>query len=140
MKLLVIVEKGEKTTMKSNLLKGKNKATPKTVEVILSAISEGLTQREAATLAGISEDTLSLWKQDSDFSEQIRQKQIENKRRHINVINKASERDWKASAWMLERKYKEEYSIHNKLDIGVNESLEKMSEHIKAILTPPSKK
>lgn len=127
-------------TKKTPLLKGKTKASPATLAIILNAVSEGLTQREASTLAGISEDTLSLWKQDSDFSEQIRQKQIENKRRHINVINKASERDWKASAWWLERKCKEEFSLHNKLDIGVNESLEKMSEHIKAILTPPSKK
>ena len=123
-------------TKKTPLLKGKTKASKETIAIILNAISEGLTQREASTLAGISEDTLSLWKQDSDFSEQIRQKQIENKRRHINVINKASERDWKASAWWLERKCKEEFSLHNKLDIGVNESLEKMSEHIKAILTP----
>ena len=61
------------------MVKKKYKATPKTIEVILSAISEGLTQREASILAGITEDTRSLWKQDSDFSEQIRQKQIENK-------------------------------------------------------------
>lgn len=117
----------------------KYKKTQETINVILEAIAEGLTQREASTLAGISEDTLSLWKQDSDFSEQIRQKQIENKRRHINIINKASERDWKASAWWLERKCKEEFSLHNKLDIGVSEGLDRMSEHIKAILTPPSK-
>lgn len=60
-------------TNKQVLLR-KNKATPKTIKIILEAISEGLTQREASILAGISEDTLSLWKrQDSDFSEQIRQ-------------------------------------------------------------------
>lgn len=116
--------------------KRKTKATPKTISIILSAISEGLTQREASALAGISEDTLSLWKQDSDFSEQIRQKQIENKLRHIKVINKASERDWKASAWLLERKYKEEFSLKSKVDFSVNNELEKMSEDIKKILTP----
>lgn len=123
-------------TKKTYLLKGKNKATPKTIEVILSAISEGLTQREASTLAGISEDTLSLWKQDSEFSEQIRQKQIENKLRHIKVINEASKSHWQASAWWLERKFKEEFSLKSKVDFSVNNELEKMSEDIKKILTP----
>jgi hypothetical protein len=123
-------------TKKTPLLKGKTKASPATLAIILNAILEGLTQREASTLAGISEDTLSLWKQDSDFSEQIRQKQIENKLRHIKVINKASERDWKASAWLLERKYKEEFSLKSKVDLSVNSELEALSENIKKILTP----
>jgi predicted transcriptional regulator len=81
-------------TKKTPSLKGKTKATPATLEIILNAISEGLNQREASALAGISEDTLSLWKQDSEFSEQIRQKQIENKLRHIKIINEASKSHW----------------------------------------------
>lgn len=121
---------------KTSLLKEKNKATEKTIEVILSAISEGLTQREAATLAGISEDTLSLWKRDSDFSEQIRQKQIENKLRHIKVINQASEKHWQASAWWLERKYKEEFSLKNKLDFETTVKLDEMTVAMRKFLSP----
>lgn len=87
------------------------KATPATIKIILDAIADGLTQRDASTLAGISEDTLSLWKRDnSDFSEQIRQKEIECKRKHIKNIERASEKSWQASAWWLERKYKAEFS------------------------------
>ncbi len=117
-------------------LKGKNKATAETVAVILGAIGEGLSQREASVLAGISEDTLSLWKRDSDFSEQIRQKQIECKLGHIRNIKKASEKSWQASAWWLERKYKEEFSLKTKMDLEVNESLNQLSDRIKTILTP----
>jgi transcriptional regulator with XRE-family HTH domain len=116
--------------------KKKSKATSQTINIILDAISHGLSQREAATLAGISEDTLSLWKRDSDFSEQIRQKQIENKLRHINVINEASKKHWQASAWWLERKYKEEFSLKNKLDLETNIKLEEMTIEIKKILSP----
>lgn len=123
-------------TFKGGALRKNRKATDKTVAIILNAIGDGLTQREASALAGISEDTLSLWKQDSDFSEQIRQKQIENKRRHINVINKASEKDWKASAWWLERKYEEEFSTKAKLDLEMSESLDRIGANIRAILTP----
>ncbi len=121
---------------KKNLLKGKSKATQKTIDVILSAIADGLTQRDASILAGISEDTLSLWKKDSDFSEQMRQKQIEFKLGHIRVIKKASEKSWQASAWLLERKFKEEFSLKTKMDVEVNEGLNKLTEQIKGILTP----
>lgn len=115
----------------------KTKATEKTISIILSAIEEGLTQRESAVLAGISEDTLSLWKKkDSDFSEQIRQKQIECKLGHIRNIKKASDKSWQASAWWLERKYKEEFSLKTKMDLEVNENLNLLSERIKIILTP----
>lgn len=87
------------------------KATPNTIKIILDAIADGLTQRDASILAGISEDTLSLWKREnSDFSEQIRQKEIECKRKHIKNIERASEKSWQASAWWLERKYKTEFS------------------------------
>jgi len=119
------------------LLQGKSKATQKTIEVILSAVAEGLTQREASIIAGISEDTFSLWKKDSDFSEQIRQKQIECKLGHIRNIKKASEKSWQASAWWLERKYKEEFSLKTKMDVEVNDTLNQLSERIRTILTPP---
>lgn len=121
---------------KKHLLRGKSKATQKTIETILSAIGEGLSQREASILAGISEDTLSLWKKDSDFSEQIRQKQIECKLAHIRNIKKASEKSWQASAWWLERKYKDEFSLKTKMDVEVNEGLKQLTEQIKTILTP----
>jgi hypothetical protein len=124
-------------TRETTLLKGKNKATPKTIEVILEAISQGLTQREASILAGISEDTLSLWKKkDSDFSEQMRQKEIECKLSHIKNIKEASKKSWQASAWWLERKYKEEFSLKSKLDLQVNETLDELGDSIKKILTP----
>ncbi|MDB4992043.1 MAG: Site-specific recombinase [Parcubacteria group bacterium] len=62
----------------TKMLAGKNKATPKTIKIIMDAIRSGASQRDASALAGISEDTLSLWKkQDSDFSEQMRQKEIQ---------------------------------------------------------------
>lgn len=126
-------------TKNQQVLKGKNKATPKTIEIILDSISQGLTQREAATLAGISEDTFSLWKRDSEFSEQIRKKEIECKLSHIKNIKEASKKSWQASAWWLERKYKEEFSLKSKLDLQVNETLDQLGDSIKKILEPARK-
>lgn len=122
---------------KRNILFRKNKATPKTVEIILDSISQGLTQRDAATLAGISEDTLSLWKrQDSDFSEQMRQKEVEYKTRLIDGIRKAGEKSWQANAWLLERKFKEEFALKSRFEVGSNERLQSLTDNIKKILTP----
>lgn len=93
------------------MLEGKNKATPKTIKIILDAIRGGASQRDASALAGISEDTLSLWKrQDSDFSEQMRQKEIQFKMDQVRVIEKAAQKTWQAAAWLLERKYPNEYT------------------------------
>lgn len=122
---------------KKKMLVSKTKATPRTIDIILEAISEGLTQREASILAGISEDTLSLWKrQDSDFSEQIRQKEIESKLYHIRNIRRASEKSWQASAWWLERKFKDEFSTKSNTDVKSTENIDKLTETMQQLLTP----
>jgi hypothetical protein len=92
------------------ILEGKNKATPKTLKIILDAIRSGASQRDASALAGISEDTLSLWKRDSDFSEQMRQKEVQFKMDQVKVVERAAQKSWQAAAWLLERKYPNEYT------------------------------
>ncbi|HEY0908428.1 MAG TPA: hypothetical protein VGE35_03720 [Candidatus Paceibacterota bacterium] len=118
--------------MPKTALRKPYKATPDTIKIILDAIAEGLTQRDASVLAGISEDTLSLWKrQNSEFSEQIRQKEIECKRKHIRNIEKASEKSWQASAWWLERKYKDEFALKttgNEISDELRESMQRGKE------------
>jgi hypothetical protein len=94
----------------AKILEGKSKATPKTIKIILDAIRSGTSQRDASALAGISEDTLSLWKRDSDFSEQMRQKEVQFKMDQVKVIEKAAQKSWQAAAWLLERKYPNEYT------------------------------
>lgn len=103
--------------MNKNVLKGKTKATPKTIKIILDAIGSGATQRDASALAGISEDTLSLWKKDdSDFSEQMRQKEIECKMVHVKIVQEAGKKSWQASAWWLERKYPQEFANRPRIE------------------------
>jgi hypothetical protein len=85
--------------------------TPERVAIILEALGDGMTQRDASMLAGISEDTLCIWKRtNSEFSEQMGQKAIEYKQKLMKRIEKAGEKDWKATAWLLERKFKKDFS------------------------------
>lgn len=93
------------------------KMTPERVKIILDALGDGLTQRDASLLAGISEDTLCLWKRtNSEFSEQMGQKLVEYKNMLLKRIEKAGEKDWKATAWILERKFKKDWSSTARFD------------------------
>jgi transcriptional regulator with XRE-family HTH domain len=95
--------------MATKLLKRKNKATDARLHIILESISRGYSQRDAARLAGISEDTISNWKKDSDFSEQMEQKELEYKYSLLKTIQDAGQKSWQACAWILERKYPSEF-------------------------------
>lgn len=93
------------------------KYTPETIETILNAISKGLNQKDASVLAGIDETTLSRWKgENADFANQIRQKEIENKLRNIEIVQEAAKTKWQAAAWWLERHYSNEFGLKNKED------------------------
>lgn len=102
--------------MKAKILKRKNKATDTRLDIILGAISRGYSQRDAARLAGISEDTISLWKKDSDFSEQMEQKELEYKYSLLETIQEAGKKSWQACAWILERKYPNEFGKSKESD------------------------
>ncbi len=89
------------------------KMTPERVQIITEALADGLTQKEASMLAGIDEDTLCNWKRNnSDFSDKVAKSAIQYKQKLLKTIVKAGERNWKASAWLLERKYKKEFSLN----------------------------
>ena len=87
------------------------KLTPERSKIILDAIASGMTQRDAAKLSGVSEDTLCNWKRNnSDFSEQMERKSIEYKQSLVQIINKAAITNWKAAVWILQHRWKREFS------------------------------
>ena len=82
------------------------------VEEICGYIAEGLTQKDAAILADISDDTFHRWLKDeskSEFYEGIKKAKVRNKKWHIDKIS--NDKSWQSSAWYLERIYKDEYQI-----------------------------
>ena len=73
-------------------------------------MAKGFTNRDAATMAGIHEDTFYDWmKKFPDFSESIKKTEILRKLTLIGNIFKASETEWQAAAWYLERTYRKEF-------------------------------
>lgn len=94
--------------------------------VLLQAIEQGLPLKHAAKLAGISYDTLNRWKTrgSSEFApDEFRKfcvavEHSEAVAMQINLarIQAAGEKDWRAAAWILERRHPEEFGAPQRND------------------------
>lgn len=90
------------------------KLTPEIQAAIVDAIRRGNYIETAATIAGITKDTLYKWIKRGnacksgafkDFSDAIKKAIAESEDHDITVINSAAAMYWQAAAWRLERKF-----------------------------------
>lgn len=97
----------------------RTKYTPDTVDAICKAIREGSTQHDAAVMAGVSTATFHEWYNGKpEFMEAIEKAHADFKQKNVTAIRAAGIRvdksgalagSWQANAWLLERKYPEEF-------------------------------
>ena len=80
------------------------KRTPEVVAKIAKAVSIGLTDGEAALLAGINPDTMTEWHKDAEFSGAIKRATAQRLLLRLERIE-AGEQGWQGTAWALERIY-----------------------------------
>ena len=120
-----------------------SKFTEETRKKILWALRLGNYRKTAAEYAGISERTLGDWllqgseQEDTDFAD-FRKDVLEAEQaaevRALGVIQQAANRDWKAAAWYLERKFPQRYCVRaavflaKRLDIEDPADLSAMNE------------
>lgn len=85
--------------------------TPETRDKLCQAIELGATYKLACQYAGISEATFYAWKADDlEFLEAINKAEGKGAVSHLARIKQAStDGNWQASAWILERRYPDEY-------------------------------
>jgi hypothetical protein len=77
---------------------------------ILEAIAHGVTYALAAEYAGISEKTLTRWrKANVDFDQQLREAEGNALMSWLTLIDRAALEDWRAAAWIVERRYPAHY-------------------------------
>jgi transposase len=115
------------------------KLTPELQVKIVEALKMGNYIETAAALAGINKTTIYEWlkrgarelervennpnakiRKDEErfvvFSNAVKKAQAEAEQRDVLIIAKASQSDWKASAWRLERKYPQRWGRKDRLD------------------------
>lgn len=92
--------------------------SPEMTKEICLHVSLGLTLHDAATLAGIETSTLMLWQAKGrdgepkyvEFFNSLQKARATGKRNNLGLIAAAGRKDWKASAWMMERQHPTEYA------------------------------
>ncbi len=98
----------------------------KITKEICDYIKDGLTNKDAAVLSCITEQTLYDWiKKHSNFSQSLQKAEAEAKQKMINTVRTAASgyKDgnkkvypvWQAAAWWLERKHRDEYALRQEI-------------------------
>src|SRR4051794_5885846 len=96
-----------------------SKLTDETASRILTALRTGCYMETAAAFAGIHKSTLHDWlkrgRSESkgryrEFSYSVEKALAESELRDLAVIARASERQWQASAWRLERRWPQRWA------------------------------
>lgn len=84
--------------------------TPEAEDIVIQAITLGLTRRAAAAAADMSEDTLARWiREDTDFAERVKIADGRAEGMMTKAIIKATVTNWTAAAWWLERRQPADY-------------------------------
>jgi len=89
---------------------------------ICDAIRIGATHEDAARSAGICADTISIWKKNKpEFAEMMKRAEAEFKVSALKIIRGAAIESWQAAAWLLERKFPDEFGRRMRQEItGAN--------------------
>jgi len=106
------------------------KYTSEIVEMLCDHIKQGRTFKDAALLCDITETTFQRWKNDpdkSEFSASIKKAEAVFRKQLEVRIQKASDTTWQAAAWLLERRWKDVYSLRNEITGKDGESLTQIS-------------
>lgn len=118
------------------------KLTEETKKVIVAAIRKGVSYKHAAALAGISETALKEWQALGRAGKEpyaalvleIEQAQALGVLANLKNIEQAGLTDWRASAWVLERRFPEDYGNKSTLKVQGDQDAPLLIRTITAVL------
>lgn len=106
----------------------KTKLTKEAVTRAVQLKKGGANNKDIAAALGVCEQTFYRWTGDPktalqrELCEELKKAEADYKNALLAVIAKASrERDWKAAAWLLERKYPGEYARTDRVQATVQQ-------------------
>jgi hypothetical protein len=90
-------------------------ADPQRRETLLKALEAGNTRKAACAYAGLSEDAFARYcASNPDFTDDVGEAEAKAVIRHVGLILQAANKDWRAAAWWLERKFPDEWGRKNR--------------------------
>ena len=95
-------------------------------DILFEALSHGLSVTDACIHANISQQSYyKKFRRDKQFEKKVLEAALEFKRRNILLIQKSAldPTRWTAAAWLLERKYQDEFGTKQKLEHTGNVTL-----------------
>ena len=93
------------------------KYTEDKVLQITTLLKAGATIKMACKIAGISRQTFYNWmRKHRDFELKVNQAIVESEMMALNLILSHAERDWKAAAWFLERRFPDEWGKTTRIE------------------------
>jgi len=88
---------------------------------ICEHVSKGIPMRQAAQALGISEATFHRWRNEKEeFGDMVNQAIGVSEARLITEISTSE--DWRAKAWILERRFPDRWSKREQIDMNVSKS------------------
>jgi hypothetical protein len=99
------------------------KKSPKLLDEILQTIREGQPITRAARLCGVNPDSVHRWRQeDPDFNEAVEEAIEFQVAVLTRKVDQASDTDWKAAAWRLERLRPDEFGSKREVNVTATQS------------------
>ncbi len=115
--------KQKKTVARARKSGRRTKKNQATLDGILEAIRAGITFERAADLHRVSRAAVYKWRlDDPEFDKDVLEAVVYSEAILVQRINDKSVDDWKAAAWMLERRHPEQYSQRREIDVTVTKS------------------
>ena len=93
------------------------------VDAICDGLMAGLTIKSVCGIVNISEQTYYDWiKKYPDFEEAVNSTRPAFEAQMLEIIKQKAHEDWRAAAWILERRYPREWGARRELDVNVNKT------------------
>lgn len=114
----------KKTEPKKKRTAGRpSKKIPKYIDPLLANLREGMSLEAAASLAGLHRRTVEKWRKDDEAFNEEFQAAIDFAEAVMiaDIKRLGNEKaDWRAIAWILERRFPERWSLKKEIDMNID--------------------
>ena len=113
--------------------------TKETRQELIANLREGLTIKDACALAGINRSTYYSWLENGseEWIQEIKEAESYAKAMLVQQIkiDGTAKQDWRAAAWLLERRWPEDYGPKRELELNVGSTSDKGTELVTSMIT-----